>query len=162
MPRPKVVFVAAMARDRTLAKDGELPWHHPEDLRFFDEVTRGQTVVMGRRTLESMGEGMPGRRNIVLARKPAEVARAFPEVVVATSPEDAFRLAEDAGAAVVYVIGGGEVFASTMTYADEILLTLVPEMGGGDVFMPEIPDADWREASREPLGACTLVRYVRR
>ena len=160
--RPRVVFVAAMARDRTIAKDGDLPWHYPEDLRHFKETTTGTTVVMGRKTLDSLGKGLPARENLVLTRHPEDLRTKYPDVTPVTSLQEAFDLAEQHGAKTISLAGGGEVFREAMPYADEILLTLVPEDGGGDVFFPEIDEREWRVASREPLGRCELVRYARR
>src|SRR5262245_54285063 len=104
-PRPRVVFVVAMAKDRTIAKDGDIPWHHSEDLRHFKRVTMGTMVVMGRRTLDSFGgTTLPGRENVVVTRTPADLARARPDVTAVGSVDEAIALAARKGVATVSVI----------------------------------------------------------
>jgi dihydrofolate reductase len=158
--RPRVVLIAAMARDRTIGKAGGIPWRHPEDQRRFKAETMGHPLILGRRTFESFGRPLPGRFHVVLTRRPDSVA-AGPQVTTAADLEEALRIAESRGASKACVVGGEDVYRRAMPVADEILLTLVPEEGGGDVFMPEIDPRLFREASREPVGDCTLVRYER-
>jgi dihydrofolate reductase len=163
--RPRVVLVAALAEDRTIGRDGAIPWHHPEDLRHFRRVTTGTALVMGRRTLDSVlayaGRLLPGRPHLVLTRDPAALAPRQPGVTPCGSLEEAVRRAGELGFDTVSVVGGEEVYRLALPVADELVLTLVPEAGGGDTFFPEWDPAEWREVSREPLGALEVVRYVR-
>ena len=160
--KPKIVLVAAMAKDRTIAKEGVIPWNHPRDRRFFKIVTMGTALVMGRKTFIANGRILPGRDNIVVTRDPAAFAKATPGAFGVGSLEDAFALAVKRGAKKISVIGGGEIYAATLPIADAMILTYVPEKGGGDVFFPDFDEAQWRVTSRMRRGKLKFVRYARR
>ena len=160
--RPRVTLVAGMARDRTIGKDGGIPWIYPEDMRTFRESTMGTALVMGRRTLESIGRLLPGRETIVITRDPAAVKERWPGAHAVDTIEAALQLSVDLGLANVSIVGGGEIYALALPLANELLLTFVPEDGGGDTFFPEWRAADWEEASRERLERVEVVRYDRR
>jgi dihydrofolate reductase len=130
--RPRIVLVAALARDRTIGKGGSIPWRHPEDLRHFKAVTMGTVVVMGRKTYDSIGRPLPGRATVVVTRSPAQFASAHPDVTAVGSFDSAIAWAADHGAKVVSVAGGAEIYAQALPLADEMILTHVPEPGGGD------------------------------
>jgi len=159
--RPKIVLVAAMARDRTIAKGGKIPWRHPKDQRFFKVVTMGTALVMGRKTFVANGRVLPGRDNIVVTSEPKAFANANPGAFGAASLDDAFALAVRRGAKRISVIGGGEIYAAALPRADAMILTYVPEKGGGDVFFPEFDEKDWRVVSRVRRGKLKFVRYER-
>ena len=160
--RPKVVLVAGMARDRTIGRDGKIPWHYPDDMRFFKVVTMGTALVMGRKTFESIGRVLPGRDNIVISRDPKALAKAQPGIFAVASLDDAIALATKRGAKAVSVIGGGEIYEAALPVADAMVLTYVPEDGGGDVFFPEFDEKAWRQTSKEKRGRVTVVRWARR
>jgi dihydrofolate reductase len=161
--RPKIVLVAAMARDRTIAKAGVIPWNHPRDRRFFKIVTMGTALVMGRKTFVANGRVLPGRDNIVVTRDVAEFAKTAPPGAFGVgSLEEAFALAVQRGAQRISVIGGGEIYAAALPVADAMILTYVPEDGGGDVFFPQFDEKDWRVKSRIKRGKLRFVRYARR
>lgn len=160
--RPRVVLVAAIARDGTIGKDGSIPWHFPDDLRFFKRATTGTALVMGRKTHASIGRPLPGRDNIVVTRDPARLAAESPGVLPAASLAEALSLAARRGAATVSVAGGAELYALALPLADELLLTYVPHAGGGDTFFPPWDRTEWEETSREDVGPSVAVRYRRR
>ncbi|HEY5150661.1 MAG TPA: dihydrofolate reductase, partial [Mycobacterium sp.] len=112
-----VTLVAAVARNGVIGADGGLPWHLPDDLRRFKALTMGHTMIMGRRTFESIGRALPGRVSIVVTRDAGWTA---PGVTVAHSVEEALALAgPDAAAdAEVMVVGGGEIYRQTLELAD--------------------------------------------
>jgi len=142
--RPRITLVAAVARNGVIGRAGALPWRLPADLRRFREVTWGHPVVMGRRTWESIGRPLPGRRNIVVTRRFGYRA---PGAEVAGSPEAALSVA--AGAGEVMVIGGGELYAAFLPLAARILLTEVEAEPEGDAFFPPLAPGEWRETARE-------------
>ncbi len=142
--RPRVTLVAAVARNGVIGRGGALPWRLPADLRRFRAVTWGHPVVMGRRTWESIGRPLPGRRNIVVTRRRGYRA---PGAEVVPSPQAA--LAAAAGAGEVMVIGGAEVYAAFLPLADRILLTEVEAEPEGDTFFPRLDPGEWRETARE-------------
>jgi dihydrofolate reductase len=155
-------LVAAIARNRVIGIGGRLPWHLPEDLRRFKRLTMGAPVIMGRRTHESIGRPLPGRRNIVVTR---QATAHWPGCTVAPSLAAALALAADAPEA--FVIGGAALYAEALPHANRLYLTLIDAAYDGDTRFPEFEAAAWREVSREPgIGASGLpysfVTYERR
>ena len=158
---PRICLIAAIAANGVIGSGGALPWRLPEDLKYFKRLTQGHTVVMGRKTWESIGRALPGRRNVVVTRQTGYVA---PEASVAPSLEAA--LAACAGETDVYVIGGAELYGAALPLADSLLLTEIHRDFAGDTRFPEFDRTRWREASREPRVApdglrFDFVRYVR-
>ena len=155
-------LVAAIARNRVIGIGGRLPWHLPEDLRRFKRLTMGAPVIMGRRTHESIGRPLPGRRNIVVTR---QTAAHWAGCAVAPSLAAALALGADAPEA--FVIGGAALYAEALPHASRLYLTLIDAAYDGDTWFPEFAAAAWREVSREPgIGASGLpysfVTYERR
>lgn len=141
-------LIAAVARDRAIGRNNRLLWHLPEDMRYFRETTRGKTVIMGRKTWESLPAAfrpLPGRHNIVVSRDAAYPADG---ATLAGSLADALEKA--GGADEVFVIGGAELYRQALALADRLYLTEVAQDGAGDVFFPEMPAAEWTEVSRCP------------
>lgn len=144
-PQPLVRFVVAYAANRVIGKDNDLPWRLPSDLAHFKRVTMGQPILMGRRTWESLGRPLPGRRNLVVTRQSdyqAPGAEIFPTLAAA--------LLACAGQDSVCVIGGAEIFQAALPLADEIVATEIHAEPEGDVFFPAIDPTEWEETSREP------------
>jgi len=137
----RVALVVAMADNGVIGRGGGLPWHLPDDLKYFKVVTLGKPVLMGRRTFESIGKPLPGRRNLVLSRAAAASA---PGVEYVHSVEQARALA--AGAAELCVIGGAEVYALALPLATRIYLTRVHGSVTGDVCFPLRDFAAWRQS----------------
>ena len=154
-----VTIIAAIANNRCIGKDGKLPWHIPEDLQRFKETTMGHTVIMGRKTWESIPEKfrpLPGRLNIVVTRQadyplPADVERstAIAETIALHRSENLF------------VIGGADIYSQAMPLADRLLITEVDQVVDGDAFFPEIDPAAWRCAVRDARDSYTFVTYER-
>ncbi|TLD70955.1 dihydrofolate reductase [Phragmitibacter flavus] len=132
---PKLIAIAAMASNRVIGRDGDLPWHLPEDLKFFKQTTQGHPVLMGRKTFESifqrLGKPLPGRTNIVLShtmppRQDATIIRTFNELASLpglTSP-------------VIYLIGGAQLYDALLPQCDELLLTCLDQPYEGDAWFP--------------------------
>jgi dihydrofolate reductase len=137
-------LVAALARNRVIGVGNRLPWRLPEDLARFKRLTLGAPVIMGRKTRESIGRPLPGRRNIVVTR--ARDA-SWEGCVVARSLDAALAAADDA--AVAFVIGGAELYAQALPRADRLYLTLIDADYAGDAWFPEFDAAAWREVARE-------------
>lgn len=140
MTSPSISLVVAMARNRVIGRNNALPWRLSEDLRRFKATTLGKPILMGRKTFESIGKPLPGRRNIVLTRDPAWRAEG---VDVVRSVEEALRKAGDAPE--LAVIGGAEVYRLVLPLAQRIYLTRVEADVSGDTSFPEIDFAQWRE-----------------
>lgn len=140
-----ISLIVAKAENNVIGSRNDLPWYLPADLRRFKELTTGHTVVMGRKTLESiltrLGHPLPDRRNIVLTRQQAS----YPGVEALHDLREIERLHDD-----VFIIGGAEIYAQTITMADKLYVTEVKADINGDAHFPEIDRATWREVSREP------------
>ncbi len=142
-----ISLIAAVARNGAIGRNQQLLWRLPEDMRYFRETTSGKTVIMGRKTWESLPPAyrpLPNRRNIVLSRNPAYLPRGGD---LACSIEDALRLAGDASE--VFIIGGEELYRQTMPLATRLYITEVAEECPGDAFFPEVASGEWREISRQ-------------
>ncbi|MDH4162885.1 MAG: dihydrofolate reductase [Nitrospirota bacterium] len=129
-----ISLIAAMTENRIIGLGNRLPWHLPQDMKRFRELTLGRTVIMGRRTYESIGRPLPERRNIVVTSRRgccAEGCRAAPDLATA------FGLCE--GPEEVFVLGGARLFRDTIAIADRIYLTVVHAKLAGDALFPEIP-----------------------
>lgn len=157
----RVVLVAAVAENGVIGKDGDLPWHLPEDLKHFRAVTRGHTVVMGRVTYDSIGRPLPERTNIVVTRDPDWADPDHPEVRRAGSLPEALALAEEYDGE-VRVIGGAQVYAAALPHADAQVLSEVHGTPEGDTRYPDFDRAEWTETSREPREGFDVVWLERR
>jgi dihydrofolate reductase len=135
----KVTMVVAAAADNVIGRKGELPWRLPEDLRRFKELTMGKPIVMGRRTFESIGRPLPGRRNIVVSRRPG---LRLEGCEVSDSPDAALALAGQAEE--VMVIGGQQLYEAFLPRATRIHMTRVHETIEGDAFFPQLPPDEWQ------------------
>ena len=131
MPRPSVIVIAAVARNGAIGRGNELLFRIPEDLKFFKRTTFGSPIVMGRRTWDSIGRPLPGRRNLVVTRDPAWQA---PGAEGAGSLRAALAMA--AAAPRVFVIGGAQLYAEALPLADELILTEIDVDAEGDTFFP--------------------------
>jgi dihydrofolate reductase len=161
----RVALVAALARGGVIGRDGRIPWHLPEDIAHFRELTMGYPVVMGRRTWDSLPDRfrpLPGRRNIVVTRNPGWQGIGAER---AASLEAALELAvEDER---VFVIGGAQLYAEALAVADELLLTEINADVDGDTVFPPFDEAVFTEVAREAHLAAdgtafAFVTYARR
>jgi dihydrofolate reductase len=132
-----------MAKNRVIGRDGALPWHLPEDLKRFRQLTMGHHIVMGRKTWESLGRLLPGRHHVIVSRSPGY---AVPGATVAGSVDAA--IAACGGDDEVFVIGGGEIYALALPVADRILLTEIEQDFDGDAYFPALRSGQWRESER--------------
>ncbi len=134
MSQERISAIAAIgSRTRALGRDGKLLWKLPEDMKKFKETTLGNTVIMGRKTFESIGKALPDRTNIVVTRD--KVWRA-PNIVTAPSVECAIAIAQRSSPKEVFIIGGGEVYDAALPYTNRLYLTLVNDDADGDAFFP--------------------------
>ena len=128
--QPRLIAIVAMASNRVIGRDGKLPWHLPEDLKFFKRTTLGHPILMGRKTFDSIGRPLPGRQNIVLSRtmpprEGVDVIRDISELP---------RVC--ANAEKVFLIGGAQLFADLLPQCDELYLTWIELPHEGDVLLP--------------------------
>jgi dihydrofolate reductase len=147
--RTRIALIAAVDRHRVIGRKNQLPWRLPNDLKRFKELTLGHPVLMGRKTWESIGRPLPGRRNLVLSRQALELPAGVEQV---NSPEAA--VAAVAGAPMLFVIGGEALYRHFLPLASDLFLTHVhTEVEDGDAFFPEIPGGLFTEICRMPHHA---------
>jgi dihydrofolate reductase len=127
--------IAAIGKNRELGKSGKLPWHIPEELKFFKRVTTGHPIIMGRKTHESIGRALPRRTNIIITRNSEYQAQGC---IVVSSVENAITEAEKhEGAEEIFIIGGGEIYKLSWKYINKLYLTKVDASFDADVYFPE-------------------------
>lgn len=151
------IIIAAVAENGVIGKDGGIPWHIPEDLEHFKEETTGNTVVMGRKTFQSLPDSfkpLPERENIVLTKSNFEPD--YESVKIANDLDEAWK---KAGNKRIFIIGGAGVYRQTLEEADKMILTEIHEEYDGDTYFPEYDEENWKEISREEHGNFDFVKY---
>ena len=150
----RLSLIVAMAKNRTIGLDGAMPWHIPEDLKFFKRVTMGHPVIMGRKTYQSIGAALPGRTNIVVTRNKdfeaadADVVHDLSEAFIkAKATEELWR--PDGGREEIFVIGGADIYGQALPEVQRIYMTEVHQELPGDAFFPELAEGEWKETDRQ-------------
>ncbi|MFE5323482.1 dihydrofolate reductase [Paenibacillus sp. NPDC056579] len=142
-----ISFIVAMDERRGIGVNNKLPWHLPADLAFFKRVTTGHTILMGRKTYESIGRPLPKRRNVVMTRDRGFAAEGCEMV---HSVEEALeRYGSEAESGELFVIGGAEVFRMFMPHADKLYITEIAHTFEADTFLDPVDASEWRVLSRE-------------
>ncbi|MBI3312694.1 MAG: dihydrofolate reductase [Candidatus Omnitrophica bacterium] len=149
----KLYHVVAMAKNRVIGKDNKLPWHFSSDMKHFKQLTTGSTVIMGRKTFESIGKPLPGRENIVLSTTPRKNS---PDLQFAASLEEALKNVRTFQA---YIIGGENLYRQTMDKVDGIYLTNIEGDYEGDAFYPEMPSY-FKEKSKTLLQENPKIEVI--
>jgi dihydrofolate reductase len=153
-----ISIIAAMAENRVIGRNNKMPWDLPSDRRRFHAITRGHPVILGRKTMESIGRPLQGRTNIVLTRSHNYAA---PGCIIVHDLRSAFAACDKAEEA--FICGGEEIFLETISLADRIYLTVIHRSFEGDAYFPEIPSC-FREVEREEIADMmpyALVLYQR-
>jgi dihydrofolate reductase len=170
MIKSTVSMIAAMAENRVIGAGDEIPWHVPEDFKYFKAQTLGKPIIMGRTTFESIhkmkgteplsGPCLPKRQNIIVTRN----ADYHPtDCVVGHSLENAIEQAQSHVNETneIMVCGGGQIYKQALGLADKIYLTVIHQTPDGDVFFPELSKDDWMLASSDPQDGFTFYIYER-
>ena len=153
-----VTLVVAVAENGIIGRNGQLPWGRmPADLRHFKQLTLGHTVVMGRKTFESIGKALPGRPNVVVTRQSGWSA---PGCEVASSVLEALARARELDNATICVIGGGEIYRAALPAVDVVYLTEIHHAFEGDASFPALSPTEWHEESRERHEADAQHAYA--
>jgi dihydrofolate reductase len=137
-----ISIIAAMDKKRGIGLANKLPWRLSADLKRFRELTMGHHIIVGRRTFESIGRPLPGRRMIVVTRDAAYKAEGCD---LAHSVEDAVNLARERGESEAFICGGAEIYAKSIGIADRMYLTFVDAEVAADTFFPEFDELEWSE-----------------
>ncbi len=139
-----VSIIVATDQENGIGKDNQLMWHLPKDLKFFKNTTSGHTIIMGRKTYDSVGRPLPNRRNIIITRQKdlkiegVEVFNELENAVKACADEDE-----------VFIVGGGEIYQQALPFTDKIYLTKVHQKFNSDAFFPEFNKEEWKLISKE-------------
>ena len=152
---PRISIIVAYATNRVIGRDGKMPWHLSEDLKRFRRLTMGHHILMGRKTWESIGWLLPGRKHVIISRKSGYNV---PGATVVDSLEAAIAAARDDSE--IFAIGGGEIYALVLPIADRIYATEIDRKYEGDTCFPELEEGKWRETVRETHeDAASGLRY---
>lgn len=155
--RPLSIIVAR-ADNGVIGRDNAMPWHIPDDLKYFRKITLGKPVLMGRKTFVSLQRPLPGRPNLVVSRDPHFTAEG---VEIFSSLESALRRGQElsaaSGADEIMLIGGAQVFAEGFPHVSRLYLTEIHSTPDGDVFFPPFDRSQWSEISRHPVAADNAV-----
>lgn len=162
----KISIIVAKATNNVIGKDNQLIWHIPADLKYFKKVTSNHTVIMGRKTHESIGKCLPNRENIVISRnKDYQVCKGG---ILVTNLSDAIENARQKGEQEVFIIGGGELYKEALQFADKLYITEIHDQFVGDTFFPDVLPQVWSEISRFEYPksntspyAYSFVNYIR-
>lgn len=152
--------IAALAKNRVIGRDNDLPWKLPDDMKFFMNTTKGHYVVMGRKNYESLHEKykpLPNRVNIVVTRQKAYQA---PGCILVHNIEDAIDVARKGGENELFIIGGAEIYKQSLDHTHRLYLTEIHASVEGDTFFPEVRNSEWKEVSRNSHPADDRHAYA--
>lgn len=144
----KVSLIAAVAQNKVIGRNNDLPWHLPDDMKFFMETTRGHHVILGRKNYESLPlryRPLPDRTSIVVTRQQNFKAAGC---LVVNSIEAALKIAKDNGEGEAMVIGGSDIYSLSLPYSNRLYITEVHASPEGDVYFPDFNKDEWKEVSR--------------
>jgi len=153
----RISIIAAMTHNRVIGKGDTMPWHLPAELRHFKQTTMGKPIIMGRKTFDSIGRALPGRRNIILTHDPKFESDG---TVIVHSIEEALTAAGRADE--VMIIGGGHLYRQMINRADRLYLTMIDVILEGDTFFPDIAGQEWRKLEEVCRVADDENRYAMR
>lgn len=164
----RISIIVAVAENSVIGRGGQLPWKLSADLQRFKRLTMGHTIIMGRRTWESIGRPLPGRRTVIVSRQPNyRVDEAA--VLVASSLEQALKVAEESNDDEAFIVGGAELYRLTLAQADRLYVTRVATSADGDIFFPGVDWSRWNlidtsrhDADEKNEYAATFEVYERR
>ena len=152
-----IIIIAAMDKNRVIGVNNKLPWHLSEDLKNFKQLTSGNTVIMGRKTFESIGKPLPNRHNIVISS-----SMLLQEGMdVCASVQEAIKKARTYGKD-IFIIGGASIFEQTIPLADKMYLSYVKKTHEGDAFFPAFNEKEWKVERRDDRGEFEFVVYTRK
>lgn len=155
-----VSLIAALTRNRVIGVNNGLPWHLPDDMKYFMQTTKGHHVIMGRKNYDSIPEKfrpLPNRTNIVVTRQPK---LSLPGCTVVHSVEEAVEIARKAGEPELFIIGGSAIYQLGLPMADRLYLTEIKAELAGDITFPPVNAKEWKETSRVPHGIDARHAYA--
>lgn len=151
----KISLIVAMASNGIIGRDGQMPWHLSADLKHFKKITLGSPIIMGRKTFESIGRPLPGRRNIIISRNPdyqQDGCLVFDSIETALT--NCCQSADE-----IFIIGGSALYEATLQYADRIYVTEINQNFNGDTSFPAWNKTEWTETKREDVTDDSQVSF---
>lgn len=148
--KPILSAIVAISENHVIGYQNQLPWHLPADLKHFKDITTGHPIIMGRKTYQSIGKPLPNRSNIIITRDPDFMAAAC---LIAASIEEAILLAATTNTNEAFIIGGAEIYKTSLPLVQRIYLTVIHHTFAGDAFFPILDENTWKEVSREDHAA---------
>lgn len=155
-----ISLIAALSRNRVIGRNNDLPWHLPDDMKYFMQTTKGHHVIMGRKNYDSIPEKfrpLPNRVNIVVTRQPALT---LPNCIVVHSLEEAVAIAREAGEQELFIIGGAAIYQLGIPLANRLYLTEIDATLSGDTYFPAFDKNDWKETARQHHSADERHAYA--
>jgi len=149
-----VNLIAAMSLNRVIGKDNKIPWKIPGEQKLFQRITEGHSIVMGRKTFESIGHSLPGRTNIVLTHQKGYT---LPGCIVINHFSEAIEAADQKN---IFIIGGEKIFELFLPYADYIYLSIIQKEFDGDAYFPEFSRDDFQILNEEHIEAVIPYRFI--
>jgi dihydrofolate reductase len=150
----RISVIAAMDRNRVIGRENQLPWHLPADLKWFKKNTIGKTIVMGRKTFESIGRPLPGRTNIVLSRDENFSAEGC---LVVHTIEEVFQEVDNEDE--IMIIGGAQLFKQLISRANRLYITRIDAEFDGDSYFPALESEEWRVVLRDEIASSEVNPY---
>lgn len=163
----RTVIIVAMNQKRLIGKAGGLPWHVPADLKHFKQTTMGHALIMGRKTYDSCGKPLPGRRNIVITRTPDSFTSQTTDTKGTSldyvdSLDAAIEVCRSRGEEIAFIAGGSQIYAQAIPVVDEMIITHLdfPD-AEGDAYFPEFNEAKWEKSPYPADPSLKVIRYTR-
>ncbi|MGP7815969.1 dihydrofolate reductase [Niallia sp. 01092] len=141
-----ISLIVAMDQNNVIGYKNELPWHLPEDLKYFKKVTTGHPIVMGRKTRDSIGRNLPNRENVILTKNEQFKCE---DCTILHSMEELKAWSETKNEEEIFIIGGAEIFKETLNIADRLYITKIDEAYQGDTYFPDLDWSNWKIISEE-------------
>ncbi len=152
----RISAIVAMANNRVIGKDNDIPWYLPADLKYFKKITLGHHIIMGRKCYESIGRPLPKRTNVIITRNLFFMSTGC---LVTHSLEEALQLARENGEHEAFIIGGAQIYELALPIIDRLYLTEVDIEAEGDILFPELDFNDWRITSEDVHPADEKNQY---
>lgn len=158
----RIIIIAAIAKNGVIGKSsGEMPWHIKEEFQHFKKTTFGSTVIMGRKTFETLGKPLKGRENIIVTRN-EDLKFHFEEIKIFHTMEKSIDYCRTKNYDKIFVIGGGEIYRQAIQIADEMILSFMKFEAEGEVLFPEIKISVWQLVSTEDREHFEIRKYIRK
>jgi dihydrofolate reductase len=157
----KIIIIVAIARNGVIGKsNGEMPWYVKEEFQHFKQTTLGSAVIMGRKTFETLGKPLKGRKNIIVTGN-RDFVTGFEETKICHSLGESINYCKSEKYEKVFIIGGGQIYKQAMLIADELILSFMKFEAEGEVKFPEIKNDIWKRVSIEDREQFEIIRYVK-